>query len=286
MQCKAEAYKTLAQEFQKVAASQGYSAWVGIPEFIFNVPEPVLIDHYVNDVMSVLKKQEGYPGDKYYLASHSLGGVMAQEYAKGKKDQVSGLILTGSVLLRKTRSIQKDGSTKFDYDVPTLTLNGELDGLLRISRGAESYWHQKVNIDKSQANMFPILALEGISHASFMDQSMLPSAVSKGDINPETEEKTGHNMIANAIINFIKSLEEKKDLGALNGEFEKYTDSLMQPLIEAMTLEGSYSMKEPCYDSTLVNRNSPECLQGSSWSEQAQLIMGGNLADKNVDIVP
>lgn len=88
-----------------MAASQGFSAWVGIPEFIFDVPEPVLIDHYVKDVLSVMKKKEGYPGDKYYLAAHSLGGVMAQIYAKGKKDEISGLILTGSVLLRNTRKI-------------------------------------------------------------------------------------------------------------------------------------------------------------------------------------
>ena len=196
------------------------------------------------------------------------------------------MILTGSVLLRNTRSIQKDGTTKFDYDVPTLTLNGELDGLLRISRGAESYWHQKVNIDKSQAKMFPILALEGVSHASFMDRSMLPSAVSNGDINPEIDEKTGHNTVAKAIINFIKPLEEGKAEGELNTALEAFTDDFMKPLIESMTLEGSYSMKEPCYDSTLVNRNSPSCLQGSAWSEQAQILMGGDIADKGASIKP
>lgn len=151
--------------------------------------------------------------------------------------------------------------------MPTLTLNGELDGLLRISRGAESYWHQKVNIDKSQANMFPLVALEGISHASFMDMSMLPSAVSKGDINPETDEKTCHNMIATAIMNFVKPLEGESEASDLADFSDAYTDYLMKPLVEAMTLEGSYSMKEPCYDSTLVNRNSPECLQGNGWSE-------------------
>jgi hypothetical protein len=29
-----------------------------------------------------------------------------------------------------------------------LTLLGEKDGLLRISRGAEAYWHQQININK------------------------------------------------------------------------------------------------------------------------------------------
>lgn len=62
------------------------------------------------------------------------------------------------------------------------------------------------------------------------------------------------------------------------------TDDFMKPLIEAMALEGGYMMKEPCYDKTLVNRDSPVCMQGSPWSEQAQKIMGGFLADEGVDI--
>lgn len=65
----------------------------------------MLIGHYVEGIMKELKTKEGFPGDKYFLAAHSLGGVMAQIYAKGKKDQIGGMILTGSVLLRNTRSI-------------------------------------------------------------------------------------------------------------------------------------------------------------------------------------
>lgn len=52
----------------------------------------------------------------------------------------------GSVLLRNTRTINESGNTAFNYDVPTLTLVGDKDGLLRITRGAESYWHQTKNI--------------------------------------------------------------------------------------------------------------------------------------------
>lgn len=52
----------------------------------------------------------------------------------------------GSVLLRDTRAITESGNTAFDYDVPTLTLAGDKDGLLRITRAAESYWHQTKNI--------------------------------------------------------------------------------------------------------------------------------------------
>ena len=52
----------------------------------------------------------------------------------------------GSSLLRNNHSINDDGFTKWDYDVPTLTLAGTKDGLLRISRIAEAYWHQYTNI--------------------------------------------------------------------------------------------------------------------------------------------
>lgn len=52
----------------------------------------------------------------------------------------------GSVLLRSNHSINDDGSTHWDYDVPTLSLAGTKDGLLRISRVAEAYWHQYTNI--------------------------------------------------------------------------------------------------------------------------------------------
>lgn len=129
-----------------------------------------------------------------------------------------------------------------------------------------------------------MIALEGISHASFMDRSMMPSAVSTGDINPEVDEKTGHNVVANAIINFIKPIEQGKTEGELNTALEAYTDDFMTPLIDAMTYEGSYAMKEPCYDRTLVNRKSPKCLQGSAWTEFAQGVMAGNIADKDAGI--
>ena len=75
------------------------------------------------------------------LAGHSLGGVMAQNYAKAHSDVIKGQILMGSVLMRDKRTLKDDGTTHFDYDVPTLTLGGTKDGLMRVSRLAEAYWH-------------------------------------------------------------------------------------------------------------------------------------------------
>lgn len=86
-------------------------------------------------------KKAGFTGDNIFLAAHSLGGVFAQQYAQSHPDAMKGLILQGSVLLRNTRKVQTNGFTKFNTNMPTLTLCGELDGLMRITRCAESYFH-------------------------------------------------------------------------------------------------------------------------------------------------
>ena len=79
---------------------------------------------------------------------------MTQQYLENSKSEpdpsvFKGQVLMSSVLLRGTRSIQDDGSTKVDYETQTLTIGGTKDGLMRITRIAEAYWHQAVNIQDS-----------------------------------------------------------------------------------------------------------------------------------------
>ena len=283
MECKPEAYKTIAEEFQRVAAEKGYKAWIGIPEFTLDIPEPLEMAHCVESTFDVLKSEYSFPGEQIYLAAHSLGGVMAQKYANGKSNFIKGQILMGAVLLRDTRHITEKGETTFDYEIPTLTLNGELDGLLRISRSAEAYWHTN-NVVKDQADKFPVVALEGLSHSSFMDFSMLPSAVTSNDIQPEMDEKTGHNMTSNVIASFIASIEGDENAWTNSKNFIAYTIEFMKPLLEAMDLEGSYNLKPPCYNKSLINDNRPGCLKGSKWSEHAQRVMSGELYKLNAGI--
>jgi len=47
-----------------------------MPEFPFDVPQPVTIDSTVKGMYKKLK-EAGYKGDKIYLAAHSLSGVFA-----------------------------------------------------------------------------------------------------------------------------------------------------------------------------------------------------------------
>lgn len=51
--------------------------------------------------------------------------------------------------------------------------------------------------------MYPLVAFDGLSHSSFMDSSMLPSAVVKSDLKPEVGEEEGYKMVAEAMTNFM-----------------------------------------------------------------------------------
>jgi hypothetical protein len=53
----------------------------------------------------------------------------------------------GAAPIRNSVHIQKDGSSKLDFDIPTMTISGELDGLMRVSRVAESFYHTFHNIN-------------------------------------------------------------------------------------------------------------------------------------------
>jgi len=78
---------------------------------------------------------------------------------------------------------------------------------MRISRGAEAFWHQEENIDESQKGMFPVVALDKMSHSSFMDRTMeLPSHVKDTDLNPEVSQDEGYEKISNSMISFMSGV--------------------------------------------------------------------------------
>lgn len=142
----------------------------------------------------------GFTGDNWFLAAHSLGGVMTQDFLNSSSTSpdpslFKGQILMSSVLLRDRRSIQdSDGSTLFDYHTPTLTLGGTKDGLMRITRVAESYYHQVSNIDASQANLFPVEALSGVAHYQFAG-GIPPSFVQKNDLKGDISDDAAHKLV-------------------------------------------------------------------------------------------
>jgi len=84
--------------------------------------------------------------------------------------------------------------------------------LLRVTRGAEAYLQQVLNVESSQDGKYPVVAFDGLAHSSFMDSSMLPSAVVKHDLKPEVEEASGYKMVATTMTNFIGGILGNNDL--------------------------------------------------------------------------
>jgi len=121
--------------------------------------------------------------------------------------------------------------------------------------------------------MFSHHIIEGLNHAGFLDNTMIPSGVTKNDLKQEISQEEGYNSIAGAITDMM--------VKTLNGD--KLTTSeeskkLMKPLIDSMILEGSAQLKQPCFKKELINpRDDPSCLPGSPWVQTAQEIIAGKL---------
>lgn len=133
------------------------------------------------------------------------------------------------------------------------------------------------NIKTEQKGQFPVLALEGVSHMSFMSGKP-PGAVKKRDLRAQVTMEEGHNMIATHMFSFFKRLHEQTPFHE-----EDYADSskVLEPLLNAMKQEGYYRMKPPCYDTELVNRiTDPTCQHGAPWNSHiSQKVMGGDIPE-------
>ena len=206
---------------------------------------------------------------------------MAQNYANKNTDTIKGQFLMGSVLLRDNHSINDDGTTHFEYDVPTLTLGGTKDGLMKVSRLAESYWHQYNNIEDAQKYHFPIYAMEGTTHMSYMTGDA-PSAVLKKDLIPDVDDSTARKSFAGAVVDFVSKVvadDFSKDIKSNNSQ------KILAPLIEGMEMEGSYALKPPCYGHETENPNVPTCLHGNPWTnEYSQPMMGGTFSNHKISV--
>lgn len=104
---EATQYATIAQEFVAQAEEAGIKAWVGIPHFFFDEPNPIDLHQRVSHSMKIME-EAGFTGDNWYIAGHSLGGAMVQNYLTGPNDKAKmfkGAVLMGSVLTRSKREL-------------------------------------------------------------------------------------------------------------------------------------------------------------------------------------
>ena len=70
--CAQEAYRKIATEFQNQASVAGYNAWVAVPHFLEDTPNPPQMGGAMDASFKDLKANGFNGGDKFMFA-HSLG---------------------------------------------------------------------------------------------------------------------------------------------------------------------------------------------------------------------
>ena len=232
-------YKPVGEAIQKASP---FKVWVGVPQHLFDLAE-FQFEAKVNDMLKQMENA-GMKADHKVMMGHSLGAVQSQFYAAGSgQGKIDALVLTAGTVLRKYRN-----STKLP---PTLTIDGDLDGLLRITRQAEAYFHQVIKVGGADAPGLnrPVVLLEGLDHWSFSSGDR-PSNVKKNDIQPEVTVEAGHAMIGEVVADYMSSLfgsdEEKAAAGTKIVGAVKQTGELVEPVLAALHLEGYHYLNPPC----------------------------------------
>lgn len=299
--CDPASYKPFAQAIQQASDDK---VWIGVPEFIEDTPEPVQFGGKVKDVLSSMTKA-GMNANFTMMVAHSLGGVMAQTgtHAAG----ADALVLYGATLLRNNRNT---------FPVPTLTIDGDLDGLLRVTRQAEAFYNQVTvpfgtDAQSAVSRGNPVVLLEGLTHWSIAS-GPAPSNVQKNDLKPEVAEDDAHAQIASLVADYIAVRMGNGDGNGKSGDAlasiaqaVTATAATTKPILDAMALEGFHYLTAPCDSDYPTNpscaypkfpdksigpakgpTNPPppqNCTCGSPWVMQnAQRIMGdlGNAPSK------
>lgn len=145
---------------------------------------------------------------------------------------MSGLILEGSYIQRKNYANAKSL-------VNVLTIGAELDGLVRITRIAESYYFDKIGAFKIPTQT---LVLAGMNHYQFTgDNGIPPASIESNDFKPEVSNSAAVLSVTNAISVFVSqtlNIELKKSEQNTIGKYIASTETLLDPIVEAFKLEG------------------------------------------------
>ena len=263
---KTTQYIPLAQSLQYAS---NYSLWIGIPEYTFDVVLSFEIDNGVNRILSSMKSK-GMNSSTIFFAAHSsiLSGPVLQDYLVKNQELASGLILMGGFLQRNKRDVL--------YPIHTLMISGELDGVCRVSRMMEEYYHRIYlhhnDWDNAVIN-YPIITVRGMTHFQFASGE-IPNQIKELDFKPEISYDEAHKAVAGIISAFIAvTLGDNSSIATLSDAM-KSTGDYFQPLIDAYSLEGNYYFKPPCND----NPPSAACQVGSPWTVRAMTVMADPLA--------
>lgn len=205
---------------------------------------------------------------------------MLQLWTPYTNDVVDAQILLGSFITRMFKD-----NYHFSYPTPTLTIGAELDGLCRVTRIAEAYYTQLIdpyNTDvESNKKKFPVTIILGATHMQFASGTP-PEFVYEHDLAPEISYDAAHVLIAQDISDYMSSLiidakDSEESASRLATRLDQ-TLTFVNPIIEALNLEGYHNFRPPCLCNTDNCDISPDCNALCPWTDLvSQRTMGDGL---------
>jgi hypothetical protein len=272
-------YASFLTAIQQAVAD--YNVIVGAPAApLLNTPDPLTIGSDIQRIVNSMHVQAGLNVSTatFVYAAHSLGGQILQGWlanATAPGHGASALALFGSYLTRQYRAPTDDQPA---YFVPTISVVGELDGLARVSRFAEAYWHQQVHAPPINRTEFPVIVVQGMNHGQFGSYiGTPPGLIGIFDLVAETPLDVAQEEAAAVTAAFIQATlaSNASSLAALQLA-QAESGTFLEPLVNSQLQEASYFLLPPCYD----NPPSPACNVGSPWSIWYQQHMS-NVAGSN-----
>ncbi|XP_065181522.1 uncharacterized protein LOC135812120 [Sycon ciliatum] len=303
----AGAYAELGRQLQQDAP---FYLWVGLVDFPQDTPTSDLIDSYMSHMLSDLDALGFNKSDTrlLYAFGHGAGSFPMQDWAiKYVANQrkvtplpapLKGVVLLGSYLQRKHRN-----ST---FPTGVMTMAGDMDGVTRITRIAESYYHLILHPGSPPINYgFPHIVLNGVSHMQFASGPPPPIA-QELDLKPEQSQANATHAVTSIssafmALKFEDVLREGDQVSSAEYEHLPFreifakarnlldqglrdADDVLTPIVESFEAEAFYHLHSPCYAKT----DDKNCSSRSPWIETAQTLMCGlgasrtSVADRSI----
>ncbi len=187
-------YEALAA---RISADSRVGIWTAVLKMPLSMPNIAPLSPRVAEIVSYVQNF-GVNIDfaTTFVGGHSLGGVVAQNYAF--KNPVGGLVLLASYVTRSNR----DRIASYEFPLPILTLGGEIDGKTRITRIAQEVELTRDAFSNGNVSeivrMRPVVVLPGVNHSDFADGVLM-----SGDLNSEVGYADSQASIASVVSDFI-----------------------------------------------------------------------------------
>jgi len=256
-----ELYIPLAQRIQEVMPSSA-RVWFGITEgWLIDTPNPLEIAGAINDCKSQAEDQA--LGGTLYLAGHSLGGVMLEQYLQSQENMAafSGVLLFGSYL---TDFILGDSNS---YGVPALTVIGGIDGL-SLSYAFREWMESEAT---GSPDEYPVYIADRVNHAQ-VGSGDVPAFVKDRDIPAELSDDEAHTVYANIAANFLilqnqAAFDAETIAAAVSkaDELKAATELFLGPMIETSLMESDG--------------------QSSSWMVRGQQILSEATMEDGMEVI-